>query len=76
MGCTATALMGAFVGATGAASPLTAAVATMATMGVAGELAHQQAQGPGTFVPHFIDALANLTPADLVAQARLVPHKS
>ncbi|MEM6432743.1 MAG: hydroxyethylthiazole kinase [Cyanobacteria bacterium P01_D01_bin.115] len=75
MGCTATALMGAFVGATGAASPLTAAVATMATMGVAGELARQQAPGPGTFVPHFIDALANLTPVDLEAQARLVPHE-
>ena len=75
MGCTATALMGAFVGATGAASPLTAAVATMATMGVAGELARQQAQGPGTFVPHFIDALANLPPADLEAQAHIVLHE-
>ncbi|MGD1942250.1 MAG: hydroxyethylthiazole kinase [Leptolyngbyaceae cyanobacterium] len=72
MGCTATALMGAFVAVS--ASPIVAAVATMATMGVAGERARQQAQGPGTFLPHFIDALAHLTPADLAAQARILSH--
>lgn len=69
MGCTATALIGAFAAI---AEPMAAAVAAMVTMGVAGELAAQQAQGPGTFVPHFIDALAHLTPATLQAHAQIV----
>jgi len=69
MGCTATALLGAFVAV---APPFAAAVATMATMGVAGELAAQQAQGPGTFVPHFLDALAALSADTLKTHTRLV----
>jgi hydroxyethylthiazole kinase len=68
MGCTATALIGAFAAV---AEPAAAAVAAMVTMGVAGELAAQQAQGPGTFVPHFIDALANLTPEILQTRAQI-----
>jgi hydroxyethylthiazole kinase len=70
MGCTSTALMGAFA----AVSPdaFTAAVATMTTMGIAGELAAQPAAGPGTFVPHLLDALAALTPATLTAHSRVV----
>ncbi|MDB9529005.1 hydroxyethylthiazole kinase [Oscillatoria sp. CS-180] len=70
MGCTATALIGAFVAT--AASPFDAVVVAMSVMGVAGELAAQQAQGPGTFVPHFLDALAALTPADLDARAQVI----
>lgn len=71
MGCTATALLGAFAAVS---SPVTAAIATMTSMGVAGELAAQHAQGPGTFVPHFLDALANLSPENLAHQARITRH--
>ena len=71
MGCTATALLGAFAAVS---SPFDAAVATMVTMGVAGELAAQHAQGPGTFVPYFIDALANVTPDGLATQAQITQH--
>lgn len=69
MGCTATALLGAFAAI---ASPVSAAVATMTLMGVAGELAAEPAHGPGTFVPHFLDALAHLSPEQLDARARIV----
>lgn len=72
MGCTATALLGAFATV---APPLTAAAATMATMGVAGELAAQSANGPGTFVPHFLDALATLSAATLADRTRLIVTK-
>jgi len=69
MGCTATALLGAFVAI--APTPFAAAVATMLTMGVAGEQAAAQAAGPGTFVPHFLDALALLSPEAIAAQAKI-----
>ena len=72
MGCTATALLGAFAAV---APPFEAAVATMATMGIAGELAVQQANGPGTFVPHFLDALAALSADTLTTHAHLVATK-
>jgi hydroxyethylthiazole kinase len=68
MGCTATALIGAFA----AVSPaFPAAVTAMATMGIAGEIAVQKSQGPGTFVPHFLDALANLTTEKLATYGRI-----
>lgn len=37
-----------------------AAFAGISVMGMAGELAAGLASGPGTFVPHFLDSLANL----------------
>jgi hydroxyethylthiazole kinase len=69
MGCTATALLGAFAAI--APDSFTAAVATMIAMGVAGEQAAPLAKGPGTFMAHFLDALAALSPETLAAQARL-----
>jgi hydroxyethylthiazole kinase len=69
MGCVSTALLGAFAPLT--ADPFMAAVATMTTIGVAGELAAQKAAGPGTFIPHFIDTLAALTPETLAARSRV-----
>jgi len=69
MGCVATALLGAFAAITPDATD--AAVATMVLMGVAGEQAVQRAEGPGTFVPHFIDALARMTPEAIAPQARI-----
>jgi hydroxyethylthiazole kinase len=67
MGCTATAIVGAFAAV--CPTPFRAAAAGMATMEVAGELAAAQANGPGTFVPHFLDALHTLTPDQLATRA-------
>jgi hydroxyethylthiazole kinase len=69
MGCTATAIVGAFAAVS--PTPFRAAIAGMATMKVAGELAAAQANGPGTFVPHFLDALHTLTPDQLASQASI-----
>ena len=69
MGCTATALIGAFA----AVNPDSAAGAAhaMAVMGIAGELAAELAAGPGTFQPHFFDALARLSEADVRARLKV-----
>ena len=69
-GCMLTALMGAFCGAM-PGQPFAAACAAAATMGVAGELAEARrlAHGTGnaTFRTDLIDAVFNLTPAQLDA---------
>jgi hydroxyethylthiazole kinase len=70
MGCVSTALLGAFAAVTG--DRFDAAVATMVAMGVAGELAVRRSDGPGTFVPHFIDSLARLSPDLIAIHARTV----
>jgi hydroxyethylthiazole kinase len=57
LGCSASALMGAFLAAVPDA--LEAATATMQVMGMAGEMAAQRAEGPGTLQLHFLDALYN-----------------
>lgn len=69
MGCTATAIVGAFA----AVNPdlLAAATHAMTVMGVAGELAAQKAEGPGTMQLHFLDALYNLTGETLAEQAKI-----
>ena len=69
MGCTATALVGAFAGI--CATPLQAAVAGMAVMKVAAEIAAESAEGPGTQQLYFLDALHLLTPEDLIRRIRL-----
>ena len=58
LGCTATALVGAFCAVNG--DPLTAARHAMTVMGICGELAAAQAAEPGSMQVHFIDALYNL----------------
>jgi hydroxyethylthiazole kinase len=55
LGCTATALTGAFAAVN--PSPLFAAAHAMAVMGIAGEMAAERAPGPGSFQMHFLDAL-------------------
>lgn len=55
MGCTASALAGAFAAVNPSAHD--AAVNAMAVMGIAGELAAAHSQGPGTFLHRFLDAL-------------------
>ncbi|HEY9605923.1 MAG TPA: hydroxyethylthiazole kinase [Allocoleopsis sp.] len=69
MGCTATALIGAFL-AVDSKSAIAAAHA-MAVMGIAGELAAKKASGPGSFQLHFLDALYNLEISDVEARLQL-----
>ncbi|MFL9838660.1 hydroxyethylthiazole kinase [Flavobacterium sp. ST-75] len=60
LGCTATALIGAFV----ASEPDNAEGATaaaMALLAIAGEIAVQQSEGPGSLQMHLLDKLYNLT---------------
>jgi hydroxyethylthiazole kinase len=59
MGCTATALTGAFAAV--CKDPMTAAVAAMAVMSAAGEKAAAQTSGNGSMQMHFLDELYNLT---------------
>jgi hydroxyethylthiazole kinase len=69
MGCTASALCGAFC----AVQPdaLRAAVDAMVVMGVAGELALAAARGPGTMAATFFDALHELDLAELDRRLRI-----
>jgi len=69
MGCAASALIAACL----AVEPdaWRASAAALVTIGVAGELAAAQAQGPGSFAVAIIDALYNLDGPTLIAQARI-----
>jgi hydroxyethylthiazole kinase len=62
LGCSQTALMGAYA-ACGPA--FDAALAALAHFKVAGSAAAKLAKGPGSFQMHFLDALAATAPADL-----------
>lgn len=64
LGCTASALTGAFLAVN--RSALAAAAHAMAVMGLCGEIAAEKAAGPGTLQLYFLDALHQLT-ADQVA---------
>ncbi len=63
LGCTATALVGAFAAVE--SDPMVAATAAMAVMSLAGERAAEKAYGSGSMQMHFIDELYNLTPVSL-----------
>lgn len=69
-GCSATAVIGAFAAVE--ENMLVASAAALAFFGLAGEMAAKKADGPGTFVPHFLDALYNMTPETLAKGARIV----
>ena len=69
MGCTSTALVGAFAAV--ASTPLNAAAAGMAVMKVAAEMAAEKASGPGTLQVHFLDALHNLTQDDFLRRLKI-----
>ena len=69
LGCTASALCGAFAAVN--PSPRAAAFHAMAIMGIAGEIAAEQAHGPGSLQMHFIDALYNLTLEQLADKLRV-----
>jgi hydroxyethylthiazole kinase len=59
LGCTSTALIGAFVG-TGN-DVFESVVAAVAVMGIAGEIAAEKSEGPGSLQLKFIDKLYNMT---------------
>ena len=63
LGCTASALCGAFAAVT--ANPAIAAAESMAVMGMAGEIASARSEGPGSLQLHFLDALYRLSAGDI-----------
>ena len=66
MGCSLTALVGAFVSV---APPLEATVAALAMFSEAGTRAGLTATGPGSFQVAFLDALSQIKPVDLADDA-------
>ena len=78
IGCALTALIGGFIGANtskteeaNSDSLLNAATTALAYYAQAGEIAAQQAKGPGSFYVHFLDALYNLEAQTLIDNLRV-----
>ncbi len=69
MGCTATAILGAFLAVQD--NPFQAAAHAMAVMGIAGEIARDASDGPGSLRLHFLDALYNLDQKTLTERLRV-----
>lgn len=69
MGCTATALCGAFAAVE--KDYAKAASHAMAVMGIAGELAAILSDGPGTLQLRFLDALYRLSPEDIASNLKM-----
>lgn len=69
LGCTASALVGAFAAVN--PSPFLATAHAMAVMGIAGEMAAPHSPGPGSLQLHFLDALYQLQFADIESRLRL-----
>ncbi|WP_227370785.1 hydroxyethylthiazole kinase [Halomonas sp. M20] len=69
LGCSQTGVVAAFIA--GAENIFDATLAAMACYGVAGEIAGESANGPGSFAVAFIDALYNLNDTQLNARLRL-----
>lgn len=69
MGCTATAIVGACIAVE--TDTHKAAVSAMAIMGVAGEMAAELSQGPGSFQMNFIDALHQLTDEMMIQKVKI-----
>lgn len=63
LGCTSTALIGAFLGLR--KNSFEEAIAGVATLSLAGELAHHKSNGPGTLQLHLYDSLYNLSEKDI-----------
>ncbi|MCP3954776.1 MAG: hydroxyethylthiazole kinase [Desulfobacterales bacterium] len=69
LGCTATALCGAFAAVNPSAWQATAHA--MATMGIAGEMAAESANGPATFQTAFLDSLYQLKAEDVARRLKV-----
>lgn len=68
-GCLSGAVIAAFLAV--ADEPFMAAASAMLAIGVAAERAAPHARGPGTFEPALLDALAALTPQDILDHGRI-----
>jgi hydroxyethylthiazole kinase len=68
-GCSATAVIGAFAAVEN--DPLIACTGALAFLGLAGEKAGKQAQGPGSFVAALIDALYSISEDELLHGCRI-----
>ena len=69
LGCAATALIAGFAAIE--PDPLMAASAALLVIGVAGEVAGEAAQGPGSFQPALLDALYGLDEPTMAARGRV-----
>lgn len=69
LGCTATALIGAFAAVNG--SPWRATAHAMAVLGIAGEMAAERSSGPGSLQMHLLDALHTLGESDIRSRLKL-----
>ncbi|MEI8364822.1 MAG: hydroxyethylthiazole kinase [Parachlamydiaceae bacterium] len=69
MGCTATAISGAFLAVN--KDPLMGSVHAAILMGIAGEIAAENVRGPGSFKLAFIDTLYNISLNDIEGRVRL-----
>ncbi len=70
-GCAATAAIGAFLAVDG--DPVAAAAGALAFFGLAGEIAAERADAPGSFMIAMLDALYTITPEALAAGGRIEP---
>lgn len=70
MGCALNALMAGFAAIE--PSRILASASAVSLYGICGERAAQASGGPGTFLPHFLDALAMTAPADLAREVKLL----
>lgn len=68
-GCSATAIIGAFLAVD--VDAVSAAATGLAFFGIAGEMAGATATGPGTFMINLLDALYNLTPEEVTRRCRI-----
>ncbi|MEZ5824629.1 MAG: hydroxyethylthiazole kinase [Geminicoccaceae bacterium] len=69
MGCAASALAGAFLAID--EDPFTATASAILIFGIAGEIAGEKAQGPGTFQPHLLDALYHMSGEEIRQRAKI-----
>ncbi|MEE9314624.1 MAG: hydroxyethylthiazole kinase [Rhizobiaceae bacterium] len=69
MGCALTAVIAGFIAVED--DHLLAATSAISLFGLAGERAEELSSGPGSFVPHFLDALSNLTEKEIAVGVKL-----
>ncbi|WP_223607009.1 hydroxyethylthiazole kinase [Chryseobacterium sp. OSA05B] len=69
LGCSATALIGAFIGITG--DKVMAVAAAMAFIGIAGELAAEESKGPGSLQVNLIDNLYTITEQEFSTRLKI-----
>jgi hydroxyethylthiazole kinase len=67
-GCTATAIIGAFLSVD--EDPVSATATALAFFGLAGEVAAKNASAPGSFMIAMLDALYTITPEELLRKCK------